>query len=265
MRADLSQLIASGRIGDARKVLSGLASHSNHEKLARCLVEAASGNEVVAFDLAADLASRALPPDLLVEALVLAGRFDYAKGRWVDGANRFTRAKQVAKDAQNKTLVARATASHTEALLHFFTLDSAVSHVRELRQTAVSAGTAEGLFEYRIILAEMESRLGRSKRAARELELADVFLQAAPSFLREARWHLARCNVSAGIGDWKDAFDAATSAYRVATTAGASVVAEISLNNLAYAQVAVGRLAEARDSIHKLAASQRGSRQVPPD
>ena len=177
VRAELGQLLAAGRIGDARRVLASLHSLSSSEKLAQCLVEAASGNESDAFTAAVDLVSRDVDPAILVEALALAGRVDYAKGRSVDGANRFARAKQVAGGTGNKTLQARAVATHTEALLHFFTLESAINNVRLLRQTAIAAGNPECLFEFHLIVAEMESRLGHSNRAVRELELADVFLR----------------------------------------------------------------------------------------
>ena len=193
MRADLGQLIESGRISDARKLLAGRSALSNAEKLARCLVEAASGNEAAAFEQASDLASRALPADILVEALALTGRVDYAKGRWVDGANRFGRAKQIAKDSQNKALIARAIASHTEALLHFFTLDSAVTHVRQLRETAVRAGTADHLFEYRVILAEMESRLGERIALLANSSLLRCFYKPPPVSCakRDGTWSAA--------------------------------------------------------------------------
>jgi DNA-binding NtrC family response regulator/tetratricopeptide (TPR) repeat protein len=262
LRADLWSLISAGRIGDARKALAALPSLNASERLAYCVVRAASGDETEAFAAAVDLASRDVTPQVLVEALVLAARVDYAKGRWVDAANRFLRAKQVATAAGDKGLIARATGCHTEALLHFVSLESAISNVRNTRHAAVAAGAPEALFDYHLMVAEIESRLGHSNRAARELELADVFLKAAPSLLREARWHFARCNVAAGVGRWREAFESATSASRVAGAAGASVVAELSLNNLAHAQVAVGRLPEARDSIAKLASSQRRSGQV---
>ena len=113
VRAELGQLLAAGRIGDARRVLASLHSLSSGEKLAQCLVEAASGNESDAFTAAVDLVSRDVDPAILVEALALAGRVDYAKGRSVDGANRFARAKQVAGGTGNKTLT-RAVATHTK-------------------------------------------------------------------------------------------------------------------------------------------------------
>jgi DNA-binding NtrC family response regulator/tetratricopeptide (TPR) repeat protein len=242
--------------------LAGLHTLNASERLAYCVVHAASGEEAEAFAVAVDLTTRDVSPHVLVEALVLAARVDYAKGRWVEAANRFLRAKQVAAAAGDKVLSARAAGCHTEALLHFVSLESAISNVRSTRHAAVAAGAPEALFDYHLMVAEIESRLGHFNRAERELELADVFLKTAPSLLREARWHFARCNVAAGVGRWKEAFESANSASRVASAAGAAVVAELSLNNLAHAQVAVGRLPEAKDSVAKLANSQRRSDQV---
>jgi hypothetical protein len=155
VRADLWALISAGRIGEARKILAGLPSLSVNEKLATCFVNLASGDDSDAFTNAVDLASREVPPHILVEALALAARVDYAKSRLIDAANRFARAKQAAAVAGDKVLIARAIGCHTEALLHFVSLESAISNVRAMRQASIAAGAPEALFEYHLMLAEI--------------------------------------------------------------------------------------------------------------
>ena len=260
--SSLVSYVEAGNLAKAKALLASRGQLTFRERLVKAQILALEGAETESTALADRVAASDKEPEISAEALILSGRIDFRQGRHVEGAQKFDRAQLIAAELPNKLLRARVASAHSEALLHFVGLQSAAAQFAELRRLVYAAGSKQELFELHLLLAEAEARLGRSHRATRELELADVNGCTSANAYNLARYRSAQGLVAAYQGDLRDAFDNFSAAYRVAATCGATVLAEIVDNNLGQIQVLTGRFADAKSTLDRVARSIRPSPQL---
>lgn len=260
--SSLVSYVEEGNLAKAKALLASRGQLTFRERLVKAQILALEGAETESTELADRVAASDKEPELSAEALILSGRIDFRQGRHVEGAQKFDRAQLIAAELPNKLLRARVASAHSEALLHFVGLQSAAAQFAELRRLVYAAGSKQELFELHLLLAEAEARLGRSHRATRELELADVNGCASANAYNLARYRSAQGLVAAYQGDLREAFDNFSAAYRAAATCGATVLAEIVDNNLGQIQVLTGRFADAKSTLDRVARSIRPSPQL---
>ncbi|MFN7976898.1 MAG: sigma 54-interacting transcriptional regulator [Vicinamibacterales bacterium] len=258
----LVSYVEAGNLAKAKALLASRGQLTFRERLIKAQVLALEGAEEEAATLANRVASTEREPSVAAEALILAGRIDFRHGNHVDGAQKFSSARQLSSETTDKLLKARVSSAHAEALLHFVGLQAAAAHFAELRRAVHAAGNRQELFELHLLLAEAEARLGRSHRAVRELELADANGCPADSPYNLARYRSVQGLVAAYQGELKDAFDSFSTAFRVATNCGAHVLADIIDANLGQIQVLCGRFDDALVTLNRVAQSARQSPQM---
>ncbi|MGD9904718.1 MAG: sigma-54 interaction domain-containing protein [Vicinamibacterales bacterium] len=143
----------------------------------------------------------------------------------------------MAQSTGDPHLLSMALGGLVDCLFHFESFESGLAHLNGFKRAAIRSGRPDDLFTLRLLLAEAEHKAGRSHRAVRELELAELHAASAPSLEREARLRFIQGAVSIGLGHFAQAFQRTSEAVRLATEAGATTIEEPARNNLAHLQV----------------------------
>jgi DNA-binding NtrC family response regulator len=172
--------------------------------------------------------------------LVLA-KIDFYLGRVSLGHSQLQLARTVAHAVGDAHLSSQVLGTAVYCLFHFESFESGLAHLSDFKRSAIRSGRADDLFSLRTLLAEAELKAGRVHRAARELDLASVHLEAAPNLVREAQLSFVRGLVSMSLGQLNTAYSDIRHAVDTAAQAGATSLEEPSRNNLAHLQVALGR------------------------
>ena len=252
METSVSGLIEQGRHREALATLRSRRSLSLEEQLLLAELVASAGQRSEAVELARSLTSRDGTPSQRVRTLLLLGRLEFFFGRSTSGHAQFQAAKSVASAVNDPHLVSLAIGTQVDCLFHFESFESGLTHLAEFKRAAIRSGRPDDLFLLRTLLAEAELRAGRVHRAAREIELAGVHLQAHPSLTREAQLYFVSAVVSMAMGRYVEACDHTRRAVRLAAEAGATSIEQPGRNNLAHLLVALGRYREASQLVEQL-------------
>jgi DNA-binding NtrC family response regulator/tetratricopeptide (TPR) repeat protein len=218
----------------------------------RSELEAAAGNRSGAYDLTQAILSRDCTSSQKIRALLVQAKVDFYLGRSSQGHSQLQLARGIAASAGDVHLACLVLGTIVDCLFHFESFESGLAHLSEFKRAAIRSGRPDDLFSLRTLLAEAELKAGRVHRAARELELAAVHSQAAPSLAREAQLSFVKGLVYISLGQLNSAHADLRRAVDVAAVAGATTIEEPSRNNLAHLQVVRGHYAAAAELIDQL-------------
>ena len=252
MRANVRSLVDAGRLREALETLQESRAPSLDDLVLKSELEAASGNRSAAYDLSQALLSRDCTPSQRIRALLVLAKIDFYLGRLSQGHSQLQQARSIAASAGDTHLACLVLGILVDCLFHFESFESGLAHLSEFKRAAIRSGRPDDLFNLRTLLAEAELKAGRVHRAARELELAAVHLQAAPSLAREAQLSFVRGLVFISLGQLNSAHADLRKAVDVAAVAGATTIEEPSRNNLAHLEVVRGHYSAASELIDKL-------------
>lgn len=259
MEASVSDLIEQGRQREALAALRSRRSLTLEDQVLLAELVASAGQRSEAFELARSLTSRDATPSQRVRTLLLLGRLDFYFGRSTSGHAQLQAAKSIAGSMNDPHLISLAIGTQVDCLFHFESFESGLAHLAEFKRAAIRSGRPDDLFLLRTLLAEAELRAGRAHRAAREVELAGVHLQAHPSLTREAQLYFIGAVVSMSLGRYAEACDHTRRAVRLAAEAGATSIEQPGRNNLAHLLVALGRHREASQLLEQLVSARSQS------
>ena len=253
MRTTLHRLVNQGLVAEPLALARSLGSLTLEERVLRCELELLASNREAALKLAGDIFSREAPSRQVVRALVVAGRVEFYFGRISEGQQRFLRAKELASQLGDPSMVASTLGSYIGALLRYVSLEAAVGHLSQYRKAALRSGDGKQLATLHRVLAEAELKSGRSHRALRELELAAIHIDEAVDLVDSSQLSLTRSAVHGLLGDATAAYHHASQAVSFAETSGAHAMVRAALNNVSHFQVLLGRYEDASAILHSLA------------
>lgn len=175
-----------------------------------------------------------------MRAGVVAGRIQFFSGNFVEGLRCFRRARTLAGELGDASLIAHALGHHLESLLRYEGLESVVGELGSYRKAALRAGTPDSLGVLHRILAEAELKSGRGARALHELDLCEIHVEASSDSIQRTQLALARSAAYGSLGDIKAAHDNARSAVALAEECGALSLERSAKLNLANCQHLLG-------------------------
>lgn len=259
MPRTIDQLVATGRVSEALAQLRLLTHPSVEDRTNRCELEVLAANRDVAHDLANDVLKHVKSGALAARCLLVLARLDMYSGRASDGQLKFLRARDLALEAADPSLIAHSVGQHVEALLRYATFESAVAELGAYRRVALRAGNHRALATMHRVLAEAEIKSGRGHRAVKELELASFHAVASGDPVVMAHLHVAKSSTAGLLGDSRGASEEATKGLTLARTAGVRTLLRALSINVVYAQTLLGQFADAEASLASLTTTTKTS------
>jgi DNA-binding winged helix-turn-helix (wHTH) protein len=244
-----AELIRSGRVAQARLALEqaqrktpGSSEVAVQLAEARCaLDEACLGalDELLSGDLTAALRTRCLQ----ARAAVGIDTLEFAAARRdLDAAE----AQGVDVQAQARTAVLRATLALAERQN-----DDARRFAQRAKTLAERAGDTNAAGDSAYVLGIAAGREGRGNEALTHLDVAIAAFERTGDFARLARAHAIRSHTLGHLGRFEESLAAAEVAVRAAAQQQVPGAARDALDSLAWAQLQLGRIANARETVHR--------------
>jgi len=256
VRSSIERLADAGQVAEALRQLRQLSNPSLELRALWAELEALASNRELALRLATEVsAASGATSSATVRALTVSGRLNYFSGKSVEGQQQFSRARDIAANANNAELEALVLGEHVQSLLRFVGLEAAVGYLAQYRKAALRAGRHSSLTTLHRVLSEAELKAGRGHRAIRELELSGLHVEATHDQVSLSQLHFALSAAVGLLGDIFTSLEHAQTAVSIASACGATALLQSALVNVAHCQVVLGHHAEAERTLAQLTAT----------